>query len=68
MVLAKIRRPSSTPFGEHAEIFVEQQHVGGVFGDIGGESTEIPTSAGEGERVVDPVAEEGDARRSPLRP
>ena len=35
MVLAKMRRPSTTAVGEDAEVLVEQDDVGRVLGDVG---------------------------------
>jgi hypothetical protein len=36
MVLAKIRRPSVTRRPAMVEVFFQQDHIGGVFGDVGG--------------------------------
>ena len=64
MVLAKMRRPSATPVGEHPEVLLQQHHVGGVLGDVGGGVHRDPdVGRVQGQRVVDAVAEE--AHRSP---
>ena len=64
MVLAKMRRPSATPVGQHAEVLLQQHHVGGVLGDVGGGVHRDADVGGvQGQRVVDAVAEEAD--RSP---
>ena len=50
--------------GEHAEVLVQQDDVGGVLGDVGGGVDGDPDVGGvQGERVVDAVAEERDVAR-----
>jgi hypothetical protein len=48
--------------GEHVEVFFQQQHVGGVFGHVGGRVDGDP-DVGDVQRdgVVDPVTEKGHA-------
>ena len=59
MVLAKIRRPSATPSARTFEVLLQQDHVGGVLGDIGGGVNGDPDVGGvQREGVVDAVAEE----------
>ena len=44
-VLAKVARPSRTPSFQHAQILLQQDDIGRLFGDIHGIGTEMPTSA-----------------------
>ncbi len=61
MVLAKMRRPSATPVGEHVQVLFEQDYVGGVLGDVGGGVDRDADVGGvQRQRVVDAVAEEAD--------
>jgi hypothetical protein len=49
------------PVGQHVQILLQQDHVGGVLGHIGGRvhrNADVPCM--QGERVVDAVAEKGD--------
>ena len=36
IVFAKIRRPPIDAVGQHVQVLVQQQHVGGVLGHVGG--------------------------------
>lgn len=56
-------RPFGDAVGEHAEVLLQRDHVRGVLGDIGGRDAHIGRV--QGERVADPVTEEGDP--PPLR-
>ena len=59
MVFAKIRRPSMTPFGQDAQILVQQHDVGGVLGDVGGAvHGDADVRMVQGQGVVDAVAHE----------
>jgi len=59
-MLAKVRRPSSTPVG-HFEIGRQQDHVGGGLCDAGRALDRQPDVSGLQYRcVVDAVAEEAD--------
>ena len=61
--------PFHDAVGEHAEVLVQQDHVGGVLGDVGGGVDRDADVGGvQRKRVVDPVAEERDpAAAEPLR-
>ena len=62
IVLAKMRRPFGDAVGEHVEVLLEQDDVGGVLGDVGGRvDRDADVGRVQGERVVDAVAEERDA-------
>ncbi len=65
-VFAKMRRPSITPVGEHAEVLVEQHDVGRVLGHVGrGVDRDADIGGVQGDGVVDPVAEERDVAPRP---
>ena len=68
IVLAKMRRPSTTPSARMSEVLVEQDDVGRVLGDVGrGLDRDADVGVVQRDRVVDPVAEEADRRRRGAR-
>ena len=60
-VLAKVRRPSSTPVRKHVEIAAQQDDVGALAGDIHGLfDRDADVGRMQGRRIVDAVAEVAD--------
>ena len=68
MVLAKVRRPSSTPRRMTSRLPLEQHEIGGLAGDVDrGLDRQAGVGGVHGRRVVDAVAEEPDDVAGPLQ-
>ncbi len=69
MVLAKIRRPSATPSAGGRSVFLQQDDVGRVLGDVGGRvDGDAHVGRVQSQCIIDPVTQEGHAAvAAPLR-
>ena len=67
-VLAKVRRPSSTPRAQHVQVAAEQDDVGALAGDVHRLlDRDADIGRMQGRRIVDAVAEIADRVAGPLQ-